>query len=189
MRFAIAVIAGVFIMLVEICALSDANTRAKLEKQSKLAIKKDTVSVTTKAKSDSVALEYKLTVPKVASPTPPRATAPVMGPQVYSLPGYNYAGISNLYDVPKMTQVIEDKNTVKKVESTEKKLKLSYSQNYGGNETKFEFELANPSKEERVELYKIFIQQAREAQATARENYKFIQTEGSNIIVSNYNSR
>lgn len=187
MKFAIAVIAGIFIILIEICALSDANTRAKLEGQSKLAIKKDTVSVTTKAKSDSVTLEYKFTVPKVASLTPPRATAPVMGPQVYNLPGYNYSGLSNLYMIPSIES--KDEHTIKKVESTPKKLKLSYSQNYGGNETKFEFELDNPTKDERVELYKVFIQQAREAQATAKDNYNFIKSEGSNIIISNYNSR
>lgn len=187
MRFAIAVIAGVFIMLVEICILSDANTKAKLKEQSKLAIKKDTVSITTKAKSDSVALEYELTVPKVASPTP--STAPVMGPQVYKLPGYNYPGISSLYSVPLMTQVTKDENIEKKIESTEKRIKLSYNQNYGGNEIKFEFELSNPSKEERLELYKAFIQQAREAQTEIKSKYNFIENEGSNIIISNYNSR
>jgi hypothetical protein len=189
MRFAIAVIAGIFIMLVEICVLSDANTKAKLEEQSKLAIKKDTVSVTTKAKSDSVTLEYKLTVPKVTSPTSPRATAPVMEPQVYNLPGYNYPGISSLYSVPLTTQVAKDENTKKKIESTEKRIKLSYNQNYGGNEIKFEFELSNPSKEERLELYKAFIQQAREAQTEIKSKYNFIENEGSNIIISNYNSR
>lgn len=190
MRFIGLAIFGVIFMIIEICVVKNYRERPVAEATTyTINMKPQQVeSKTEKVKLDT-AIGYTLSMPKLKMPTPARASAPIMGPQIYNLPGYNYPGISSLYSIPLMTQVIKDKNTEKKIESTEKKLKLSYSQNYGGNETKFEFELSNPSKEERTELYKVFIQQAREAQAAVKENYKIIPNEGGNIIVSNYNSR
>jgi hypothetical protein len=190
MKFLGLAIFGVIFMLIEICVIENCNKKTAVESTTHTIVMKpqQVESKTEKVKLDTT-YGYTLSMPKVKMPTPARASAPMMGPQIYNLPGYSYPGVSSLYSFPMVTQVIKDKNTEKKIESTEKKLKLSYSQNYGGNETKFEFELSNPSKEERVELYKVFIQQAREAQAAVKENYKIIQNEGGNIIVSNYNSR
>jgi len=191
MKFNGLALGGAVFLALEIFVINTCSTNSfdKNTTKSVKAVTASTVSKATKVNSDSVAKAYNFKLPKATLPTPARATTPVVGPQIYNLPGYNYPGISNLYTVPNMMQITKDDNSVKEVKITDKKLKLSYSQNYGGNETKFEFELNNPSKEERTELYKVFIQQAREAQAAVKENYKIIQNEGGNTIVSNYNSR
>lgn len=161
------------------------------ESQKKVEEPKKTTSVTTKINKDSIASEYSFNIPKLSVSNLSKTETPLVTPQVYELPGYKYSGISNLYAVPKVIQ--SDNEKLKVVEVTEpkndKKLKLSYHQNFSGNETGFELEANNPTREERAELYKLFVQQAREAQAAVKDNFKVIKHEGNSIIVTNFNSR
>jgi len=100
------------------------------------------------------------------------------------LPANYYYGLGSMYDVPVgINQTSKTKDSEVKIKSEEKKIVLSYSQKAGGKETNFSLEATNPTKDERVELYKLFVQEAREAQEALR-SYKqdvFV-GEGNNII-------
>lgn len=168
------------------------NSKSEIdESQKKVEEPKKTTSVTTKINKDSIASEYSFNIPKLSVSNLSKTQTPLVTPQVYELPGYKYSGISNLYAVPTITQPINEKPKLVEVteSKTDKKLKLSYHQNFSGNETNFELESTNPTREERAELYKLFVQQAREAQAAVKEDFKVIKHEGNSIIVTNFNSR
>jgi hypothetical protein len=100
----------------------------------------------------------------------------------FMLPAYYYPYLEGLYQVPEMHQTVKEKDAVKEIVVEKKKISLSYYQKAGSKETNFTLEAENPSREERVELYKLFVQEAREAQEALR-SYKVDIKSGDEINV------
>jgi len=95
-----------------------------------------------------------------------------------------YYGVGSMYSVPVgINQTIRDKDSEKKIVSEQKRIVLSYTQKANGKETNFSLEATNPTKEERLELYKLFVHEAREAQESLRSYKETIKiNEGNNVF-------
>lgn len=126
-----------------------------------------------KIKVDTVYIEKSVKVDPIAQYTPAN-----------SLPANYYYGLGSLYDVPVgINQTSKSKDSEVKIKSEEKKIVLSYSQKAGGKETNFSLEATNPTKAERVELYKLFVHEAREAQEALRSYKQDILVNEDNSII------